>query len=463
MKAIFIFFFHLLKLTMMRVILIFFFQILLISCKTESAESGVNPAEVSNVAFPEPGDYISFDANIAPDNFKYDIRTNQWEWKNDIKLQLTPSAFGRLRFNKNGSYEFLDIYKSGTYRQDPNSKILVFTGFMADSEGYYKIKRGWCNLVIKATDKNGKVLSIVYEKKSDFPQPDLVAPNSNFKGTIINMLSNSSTEYIDIATGKIIKTHDNKAFPITGLSKYSVNIYKKNFLDSDEKYPVVEIKDMEGTIVKKFDKTWRDLDKWDIGEYWYGMLSPDGTKLALVGSYMRHSVFLDPKYVTPYPMISVIDVNSGNEIYSYALDNNGNNWGPGWSPNGELVMPRKGGGINILNTNLTSIKTIYTKNVSEARMNQFGQVLFKEGVGIFTMDANGANIQHVKNGNSNLSFTKSFDLGWSLDGKSMAFVIEEYLKTYNIVLVNPESNEVSYFNDAKGDTYQFKSPFLNWK
>ena len=307
------------------------------------------------------------------------------------------------------------------------------------------------------------MLSIVYEKKSDFPQPDLVAPNSNFKGTIVNMLSNSSTEYIDIASGKILKTHDNKAFPITGSSKYSVTIYKKNYLDADEIYPVIEIKDVEGTIVKKFERTWRDTDKWDIGDYWYGMLSPDGTKLALVGHYKRHFVVFDPNYVTPYPMISVIDVKSGNEIYSYALDNNSNSWGPGWSPNGELVMPRKGGGINVLNTNLTSIKTIYTKNVSEARMNQFGQVLFNEGVGIFTMDANGANIQPVKNGNTNLSFTKLYDLGWSLDGKSMAFVIEEYLKTYNIILVNPESNEVSYFNDAKGDSYRLVSPFLNWK
>jgi hypothetical protein len=449
----------------MRAMLILFFQLILISCNSGSAESGINPIEMSNVAFPELGEYNSFDTNIVPDNFKYDIRTNQWEWKEDynIKLQFTPSAFGRLRFNKDGSYEFLDLNKSGTYRQDKNSKILLFTGFMANMEGYYKIKRGWCTLLIKGVDTNGKVQSIIYEKKSDFPQPDVSAPNSNFKGIIVSMLSKSSTDYIDVATGKMIKTHDNKSFPVTGSSKYSLTIYKKNFLDSDEIYPVIEIKDTEGTLVKKFEKTWRDNDKWDIGDYWYGMLSPDGTKFTLVGSYMRHSVFLDPKYVAPYPMISVIDVQSGKEIYSYTLDKNGNNWGPGWSPNGELVMPCKGGGINILSSNLTNLKTIYTKNVSEARMNQFGQVLFKEGTGIFTMDANGNNIKPVKGETSNLSFTKSFDLGWSPDGKFMAFVVEEYLKTYNIVLVNPETNQVSYFNDAKGDVYRFVSPFLNWK
>jgi hypothetical protein len=431
----------------------------LFGCKT-LAET-IAPA--SNTDIPEAGEYFSYDTNIAPDYFKYDIKTNQWEWKYDIKLQLTPSAFGRLRFNKNGTYQFLDINESGTYRQDKTSGKLIFTGFMASAEGFYRIKRGWCNLVISSKAKDGTILSIVYEKKSAYPQPEVKDPNGSFGGTIINMLSQTSADYIDVATGKTIKSHNSNSFPITGNSKYSVAIYKKNYLDTDEIYPIIEIKDEAGNLVKKFEKTWRDTDKWDIGDYWYGMLSPDGTKLALIGQYKRYFVVFDPKYVTPYPMISIIDVKSGNEIYSYALDKNGSNWGPGWTPNGELLMPRKGGGINILDASLKNIKTIYTKNISEARMNQFGKVLFQEGTGIYTMDSNGSNILPVKDGNNNLTFTTLFDLGWSPDGKSMGFVVEEYLKTYNIILVNPTSKEASYFNDAKGDPFQFKSPFLNWK
>jgi WD40-like Beta Propeller Repeat len=407
---------------------------------------GLSPENPTNITGPEAGEYNSFDTNIVPDNFKYDIKTNQWEWKfgTNIKLELTPSIFGRLILKKNGNYEYIDINKSGTYKVDKNTKKISFTGYMAGTEGYYKIKRGWCQLIIAGKGKDGSTLSVIYEKKSDFPQPDIKEPNGGFKGTIVNMLSKSSADYIDVATGKTSKSHANISFPVTGYSKYSMKIYKKNFLDSDEIYPVIEIKDTEGNMIKKFEKTWRDpdSDKWDIGDYWYGMLSPDGSKIALVGQYKRYFVMLDPKYVDPYPMISIIDVKSGKEIYSYTLDKNGNNWGPGWSPNGELVMPRKGGGIAILDANLKNVKIIYSKNVT---------------------DANGSKIAPVKDGTGDLSIPKLFDLGWSPDGKSMAFVVEEYLTKYNVILHNPATKEYKYFSDSKGDPYQLISPFLNWK
>ncbi len=445
---------------MKNTLLLLMLSLVMMACPAPKDET-ISPT--SNVNIPELGDYFSFDGYIVPDNFKYDYRTNQWEWKVDIKLQLTPSAFGRLRFNKNGTYEFLDLNKSGTYKLDGQSKKIVFTGFMADAVGYFKIARGWCRLVIQATAKDGSPLSIVYEKKSDFPQPDVKDPNGNFKGTIVNMLTKTSMDYIDMATAKTLKSHSTNSFPITGYSKYSVSIYKKNFLDSEEIYPVIEIKDTEGSLIKKFERTWQSADKWDIGDYWYGMISPDGTKLALVGQYRRYVSILDPKYVTPYPMISVIDIKSGSEIYSYTLDNQ-NRWGPGWTPNGELVMPRKGGGIVLLDANLKNPRTIYTKPVIEARMNQNNKVLFAEGTGIFTMDSNGQNIVPVKSGNTTVSAAKLTDLGWSPDGKSMAFVYgKEIIKEYNILLLNGTGTEAIFVSDTKGDEINFLSPFLNWK
>ncbi len=444
---------------MKKLFIISLLSLQLFACKT--LEEVVSPTSTINV--PELGEYLSFDANIAPDNFKYDIKTNQWEWKWGIKLELTPSPFGRLRFNKDGTYEFIDIFKSGTFKQDKNSKKILFTGYMAGAEGYFNIAKGWCKLVIQTKGNDGNILSIVYEKKSDFPQPDVKDPNGSFGGTILNMLTKTSADFIDITTGKTLKSFNSNSFPITGYSKYSISIYKKNFLDTEEIYPVIEIKDEQGNLVKKFEKTWRDTDRWDIGDYWYGMISPDGTKLALVGKYKRYISFLDPRSSDQYPMIGIIDLKTEREIFSYALDYNGNNWGPGWTPNSELVMPRKGGGINVLDASLKNIKTIYTKNVSEARMNQFGQVLFHEGSGVFIADVNGKYVEQVKNGNTNLSINKIFDLGWSADGKSLAFVVEEYLNTYNIILLNASGGEAIYFSDAKGDIFQFSSPFLNWK
>jgi hypothetical protein len=446
---------------MKKLLIIILIGLQITGCKSTDTTSDLTPQSSVNV--PELGDYFAFDGYIAPDNFKYDYRTNQWEWKVDIKLQLTPSPFGRLRFNKNGTYEFLDLNKSGTYKLDSKSKKIVFTGYMADAVGYFKIARSWCRLVIQATSKDGSLLSIVYEKKSDFPQPDIKDPNGSFKGTLVNMLTKTSADYIDIASAKTVKSHNSTSFPINGYSKYSVSIYKKNFLDTDEIYPIIEIKDTEGNLIKKFEKTFRSEDKWDIGDYWYGMISPDGTKLALVGQYRRYVSILDPKYITPYHMISVIDVKTGNEIYSYTLDNQ-NRWGPGWTPNGELVMPRKGGGIILLDANLKNLKTVYTKPVNDARINQNNKVLFAEGTGIFTMDSNGQNITQVKSGNTNLSAAKLTDLGWSPDGKSMAFVYgKEIIKEYNILLLNETGTEAIFMSDTKGDEINFISPFLNWK
>jgi hypothetical protein len=445
---------------MKNLLLLSMLSLVLMACLKPKDET-VSPE--SDINIPELGEYNSFTILGGQLSYQYSVVTNTWEWKYGLGFQILPSPFGRLSIKSGGRYEFLDLKESGTFSQNKTTKKLEFKGYLSGAEGYYAIQKGTCILILSTKDKDGKINSIQFEKKSAYIQPDIKNPNASFKGTIINRLAKNSTDYIDIASGKSIKTHSSYGFPITGLSVLSIDIYKNNYLDDGEIYPNLDILDASGNVLYKYKGQSKSGKKWAIGNYWYGMPSPDGSKIVLTGLYTLHNSLFDPNYVAPYTFVSVIDTKTGEEIATFDSDKQ-NNWGAGWTPNGELVMPRKGGGISLVDAQLKTVKTIYTKVVKEARINQNGKVLFAEGSTIFTMDSNGSNILPVKNGSENLTSNLLQDSGWSPDGKSIAVVYKvDFLPHNYIIFVDDVTKNASFLNDSKGDRMELSSPFLNWK
>jgi hypothetical protein len=86
-----------------------FFKLFTISLIFLLACLSKNDTVESNATIPEAGDYISF---TVTGNLSYDYRFNQaqksWEWQWNPGIQFSPSPFGRLRINRNKTYEFID-------------------------------------------------------------------------------------------------------------------------------------------------------------------------------------------------------------------------------------------------------------------------------------------------------------------------------------------------------------------
>jgi hypothetical protein len=449
------------KKIMKNLLIIFLFCIQAISCKTLFGNpDAVTPAAVN---IPEAGEYSSFIVQSTTQlQYTYSVVTQTWEWKFGPGIQLLPNPLGRLKFDAKGNYEFTDQKKTGTYKLDKTSNVLKFTGYMADAEGYYNITRGTCLLIISIKQKDGTYLSTQYEKKSDFIQPDVKNPSGSFTGTIVNSLIRSSTDFIDISNSKVIKSFNSNGLPVTGKTKITAYCYKNNPADYDEKYPNLEVLDAEGNKIYKYKGLSAKGNRWAIGEYWYASPSPDGTKVLLTGQYHLHSSVFDPNYVTPYPMVSVIDIKTGEELKTFDIDAQ-NNWGASWAPNGDLVMPKKGGGINIVSANLNSTKTIYTKQVTEARVSINNTVLYGAGTGIYTMNMDGSNIQQLKNSKLDITTQNYTDMCWSPDGKSIAIMYKNTsLNYFYILFSSADGTKVANLNDSKGDILRLSSGLLNW-
>jgi hypothetical protein len=436
--------------------LFFLYICLLMACKPTDPTAD----STAHTTIPELGEYISFNVTGSLDlNYQYNAANKSWEWKWNQNVQLLPSPLGKLRFNENGSYDFVDLQKSGKFTYSETTKLITFTGFLEGSTGRFRIQRGTCVLVIVSKDGN----TVQYEKKSTVPQPDLKDPNGGFKGTILTALAANTSDYIDVATAKTTKTHPSTGFGVTSQAPVAVYVYKNNPLDASEYYANVEIKDANGATTARYKGASAAGVRWAIGDYWYASPSPDGSKIALTGKYYLHSNPFDPNYRVPFPIVSVIDIRTGAELKWLECEDN--SWGAGWLPNGGLILSKKGGGIQTTDAALQNLTTIYPQSVREARCSPDGnKIAFVRGNQFFTMQSNGANMQVLSHSKLTLDATHFTDLAWSPDSQALALAMKNLpFNDYYLLFVHLDGSHFSYFNDVKGDYFFIKSPFVSWK
>jgi hypothetical protein len=362
-----------------------FFKLFTISLIFLLACLSKNDTVESNATIPEAGDYISF---TVTGNLSYDYRFNQaqksWEWQWNPGIQFSPSPFGRLRINRNKTYEFIDLKKSGTFKYEESSNKLIFSGFMQGAEGIYKIQNGTAILLISSKAQDGSINTIQFEKKLATLQVDLTNPNGIFDGKIVLSATSSTTDHFDLKIAKITKTFISNTTAVTNESNLHIFTYLDNPFDASEDYGHVVISDEKGKELRRFRGKSNQYKKWIIGDYWYVSLSPDGTKFALTGYYLEHSFVFDPNYVKPYPIVSIFDFD-GNELRSFRTSKDFG-WGAAWLPNGGLIFADEKGGINITDKDFKQVSKIYNQDVLEARCSPDGKIVaFAKGGQIFTM------------------------------------------------------------------------------
>jgi Tol biopolymer transport system component len=128
-------------------------------------------------------------------------------------------------------------------------------------------------------------------------------------------------------------------------------------------------------------------------------------------------------------------------------------------------MPKKGGGIQIMDAALQTATTIYSHPVIEARCSPDGEkVVFAKGSQIFTMNTDGTSVQELKNRKVIFSAANLTDMAWGKNSQSVVFVMKNLpFNDYYILFVSLDGEYFSYFNDSKGDYYFIKSPFISWQ
>jgi hypothetical protein len=421
-----------------------------------------------SVEIPEVGTYVTMnlDAVNRYEN-EFNPRTGQLELRLKTNLEVAPSPFGRLEIKDNGTYEFLDLKKSGKYWYNEKIKKIEFSGHMEAATATFTISKGTCILLISTKNvQNG----LHYEMKSKYPQPEVKNPNSIFSGIIITSLANNSVDYIDLENSKTINTFSypsgNTKASFMGQTLHLESLY--DMLSRRTDYPVVEIKDKRGNKITSYEGKSASGKAWQTGAYNYGVLSNDGAKFLLSGKLAErvggtalygYNEFNKSSY-------SVIDANNGNEIKTI-VRNVGKLWTASWLPNGGLILPNNDGGIDITDANFSNARTVYSQLVSFAKCSPDGkQIIFQKGSQLFTIDINGSGEKQFTNNEVDLSFpnTAISDVCWSPDGEAIAIMMpDDYLKDkYYCLLVSTDGKNATMVKDRMGERLTFIRPFISW-
>jgi hypothetical protein len=422
--------------------------------------------QTKKAKIPEPGIYSAINTMLLNQyQNEYNYRTGQLELKLKPQITAMPSAFGRLQINENGTYEMLDLKKSGTYKYNEKTKLVEFTGYMAEGMGNYGISRGTCILNISTkTIKDG----LHYEMRSKYPQPDAENPNSGFSGILVAALNGKSVDYIDVNTAKTIQTFSydgNTKSGFYGKSIHSTTAY--TYTRDKIEYPEIEIRDNTGVLLKKFAGKSAAGKPWQTSVYQYCSLSPNGKYFLINGQQHKktNNGFFNTDSYEGYAC-SVIDAENGNELKHFK-GNNVVKWFASWLPNGGILMPGENSEIMITDPSWNTPRMIYAMQIDLANCSLDGEkIIFKKGTQLFTINADGTNEKQFENnvlrmdfGNLNVS-----DICWSPDSKAVAIVTADRNLSNNFTafLVSTDGKRATTLRDIKGEQVTLTRPYLSW-
>jgi hypothetical protein len=372
-------------------------------------------------------------------------------------IGILPASFGDIVIDGKGNYQLTQSKHKGKYSFDKAGSTLTFTGDLSIMKvsGY------------KTTGFFISYGSLTYEchcRGAKAPADAIVKkPNSSFTGTIVASLSYGSVDYIDLATSGTTNTYS--YFGNTKAVSAGKTLHLQNAYDELQKrtdYPLIEIRDQKGNIMVSHQGK-----EWQTGVYEYGELSPDGLKFVLSGKLSQQFGTRDYNYRDfKIPSCSVLDSKNGNEIKTFVLENE-NKWPASWLPNGGLLLPHKGGGIDITDANFSKVTTIYTLAVSFAKCSPDGKkIIFQKGTQLFTIGLDGTNEILLTNTELDLNFAKDpiNDICWSPDSKSLVIMLsDDYLRNkYYALLVSTDGKKASMVKDKNGNRITFIRPCISW-
>jgi hypothetical protein len=421
-----------------------------------------------NLQIPEAGIYVTMNLDaVNRYQNEFNQRTGQLELRLKTNLEVAPSPFGRLEIKNNGTYEFLDLKKSGKYWYNEKTKRIEFSGHMEGATATFTISKGTCILLISTKSvQNG----LQYEMRSKYPQPEVKNPNNIFSGIIVTSLAYNSVDYIDLENSKTVNTFSypsgNTKASFMGRTLHLENLYDALYHRTD--YPVVEIKDKSGNKIVSYAGSSKGGKVWQTGAYDYGILSADGTKFLLSGKLAEraggtamysYNEFNKASY-------SVIDATNGNELKTIARKA-AKLWHASWLPNGGIILPNDDGGIDITNAEFLNIKTIYTQKVEFAKCSPDGrQIIFQKGSQLFTINIDGSGEKQFTNNEVDLTFTKTriSDVCWNPDGKAIAVMMpdDNLSNKYYCLLVSTDGKNATMVKDKLGERLTFIRPFISW-
>ncbi len=376
-------------------------------------------------------------------------------------IAVQPAFFGNIILDGKGNYRMTRRPTGGTYSFNKATSTVTFT------TGDLKI--------MKVKGYKSNEFFIQYQEsafhcvngKSNTPDKPLTKPNAGFTGIIVASLAYQSVDYIDLANSNTTNTFSYSGNTKSSNTGFTIHLEEANQITSSKDYPVVEIRDYKGNISSSYEGKSKGGKAWEIGGYDYGMISPDNSKFLLTGRHFEKIGTADYNYrALRDPAFSVIDIKTGNEIKTFLSDAQ-NKWSASWLSNGGVVIPHKGGGIDITDAGFGNVRTIYNQQVQFAKPSPDGKtIIFQKGTQLFTINIDGSNEKQFTNTEVGLDFatTGISDVSWSPDGKSIAIMMADanFSKKYTAILLSADGKKASMLKDKTGNNLVFIRPYISW-
>jgi hypothetical protein len=376
-------------------------------------------------------------------------------------IAVQPAFFGNIILDGKGNYKMTRRPTGGNYSFNKATATLTFT---TGDLKIMKVKGYKSNEFFIQWETNA---FHCVNGKNDTPTKPLTNPNASFTGIIVASLTYQSVDYIDLANSNTTNTFSYSGNTKSSNTGFTIHLEEANQITSSKDYPVVEIRDYKGNILLSYEGKSKNGKLWEIGGYDFGVISPDNSKFLLTGRHFEKIGTADYNYrALRDPAFSVIDLKTGNEIKTFLSDAQ-NKWSASWLPNGGVMIPHKGGGIDITDANFGNIRTIYNQQVQFAKPNPDGKtIIFQKGTQLFTINIDGSNEKQFTNAEVGLDFatTRISDVSWSPDGNSIAIMMADanFSNKYTAILLSADGTKASMLKDKIGNNLVFIRPYISW-
>jgi hypothetical protein len=364
---------------------------------------------------------------------------------------LTPSLFGDLIINKDGTYKLSKAGETGRWKYDEATGKVSFTGKLSTSEIKYNYYPNSLNFQIRFP-YNGEFISLSFSKKREIAYIKPKNPNGDFGGIIIGEGDGGLFQIIDVTSGTKLKSargynpSKNANGEIAALSSFDgksdVYIYDKNG-------------ELKETISGQKIASQKQIKKYQTVS-----LSPDGNYIILGGSVFSYNWDGDPTYFIFKRNGEFLGkVDAVSKVFTLTL------FPASWTADNQALI--KGENKLVLaNPSKGTLKTIYSQGVELAAISQNGKnVVFLKDKQLNLLNVESGKTEPFAKGkyDEKLGNFSIYGISWSPDGTSIAITVKGMLISgYKIILLSTDGENGKFLADQNGEDWLLSRQSVSW-
>lgn len=362
-----------------------------------------------------------------------------------VQSTTMPSVFGDLILNKDGTYK-LTTGGAGTWKFDPATETVTFTGKLSKSEIKYNYYPEYLNFQVSFPFE-GKVIYASFSKKRALPFVKPANPNGNFSGSLVAEAAEGLFQIIDVKTGKASKSA--RGYHPTRNSN-GETVALSSFNGASDVYIYDRNGDLKTTVSGQ-----KIVSTGIINRYYAASLAPNGRYLALAGTG-GDSIAGDPVY-------AIVDTK-GSPVLKIGIGFR-EGWTPQWTDDNRVLIKGRDK-VALVNPADESAKTLLPNDVDYAVLSKSGRKLaFVKDKTISILDLDTGKTEPFAGGKYDelLAAHTVRAIAFSADETALACNVQgTMIVGYKILLLSADGSKAKYLANDNGEDWIFKSGYLGW-